>query len=163
MADSNTAGVCPLVSRNVSGEAFSRALRLYVGRGRRYSCKEIERGCGVTARLIEAYLAGPTSEEWRNPSHENMATLFLFLGAQFASDWLAVSRLGAFELPDEEPDPGALAADNSDDNAAITRFAIDREFQDEERPELRVIGTRLMSRGATLAGLKSAAQRRAAA
>lgn len=61
-----------------------------------------------------------------------------------------IAHHGAFDLPDDEPNPGDLAADNSDDNADLTRKALDGTFEDNCPRELVGLGTRMMSRGAKL-------------
>lgn len=162
MRDSQSAGAIPLVSRNAAGEALSRALRLYVGRGRRYSCKEVERGSGVAARMVESYLCDPSQEDWRPAKLAEVLSLARFLGPDFTAQWLSLADQGAFWLPDEEPDPGVLAADNADDNAIVTRAAADRQFDEDERPDLHVVGRRMVSRGAQLAALGHKPMARAA-
>ena len=58
-----------------------------------------------------------------------------------------------FRSPDEDPNPGELAADTSDDSAKIVRAAIDGRFDGEERVELPAVGARMMKRGAQLVAL----------
>ena len=53
-------------------------------------------------------------------------------------------------MNDTTPDLGELAADNSDDNATLTRAAIGGEASVKERRELRAVGHRLIDRGMSL-------------
>lgn len=100
-----------LVSRISVREKLRAALRLYVGRGRRYSVKELSNGTGVPDRLIEAAMCDPESEDFRPLSQEALASITAFLGAPFASAYLELSGLGAFELMDAQiPLPKVLAA-----------------------------------------------------
>jgi hypothetical protein len=46
-----------LVSRSAAREKVRDALRLYVGRGRRFSVKQLSEGAGVQARAVEAAMA----------------------------------------------------------------------------------------------------------
>jgi hypothetical protein len=106
-----------LVSRNAIREKQRAALRLYVGRGRRYSVKELSDGSGVPARAIEAAMCFIDDENYRPLSLENLASLCSFLRAPFASAFLELSGLGAFELMDGQiPLPNVLtAADQAED------------------------------------------------
>lgn len=142
-----------LVSRTTAQEAFRDALRLYIGRGRRYSVKQASNASGVPDRMIECFMAHPDSTDYRKPDIEEILSLASFLGPDFTSEWLALAHQGAFTLPDEEPHPGNIAADNADDNAEITRRAIDGEFCPVDKRALRPVGVRMMSRGATLVAL----------
>lgn len=153
MTGNTSAGLVPLVSRNAQGEALSKALRLFVGRGCRYSYKEVERGSGVSARMIECYRHSPEHEDWRPVKPEELASLFRFLGEEFTTAWLEqVAQQGAYWLPttDDTP-PGALAADACEDAAAIARRAADGVLDNNDVIELRPTGGRMMAQGARLA------------
>lgn len=150
----NSAGEQLIVSRSAARERLVRALRLYVGRGKRYSAKEMERGTGIKARMIEAFMADPVDAEHRSPRIEQLMSLAAFLGPEFTTMWLETAGQGAFWIPDaDDTPPGALAADNAEDNATLTRAAIDGVFDATEKPDLRVVGARMMARGATLKAL----------
>jgi hypothetical protein len=157
MVDYRSADKEPLVSRNAARDAIAKALKLYVGRGRRYSVKELANGTGIKDRVIECAMAGAADTECRSTPPEALLSIALFLGADFTNKWLQLAAQGAFDLPDDEPDPGALAADNSDDNAAVTRAAIDGVFDQAERKVLPLVGARMMTRGAQLVATGRAA------
>lgn len=159
MADDWSANFPLLISREQAGNKIGAALRLYVGRQRRYSVKQLANGTGVKDRLIECAIADAGSVEYRPLPPECLLSLIAFLGPDFTNEFLHLAGQGAFELPDVEPDPGALAADNSDDNATVTRAAMDGVFDDSERPDLRVVGSRMVTRGSQLVALS---KRRAA-
>ena len=146
-----------LVSRDAGVDALAGALRLYVGRGRRYSVKQLSNATGVKDRVIECAMAGSTSGDCRPIGMGDLLSLASFLGAEFTSEWLGKAQLGAFALPEgDDTPPGDLAADNSDDNATLTRAAVDGTFDRTERPALREVGKRMMNRGAALAQLRVA-------
>ncbi|WBO23966.1 hypothetical protein [Sphingomonas abietis] len=150
-----SANIEPLVSREQVGEAIRKALALYVGRGRRYSVKELSNGTGIKDRVIECALCAPTSEHYRPLPLEALTTLELFLGPDFTAARLSLAGQGAFLLPNAGAiDPHALAADNADDNATVTRAALDGEFDADEILILPEVGTRMMTRGAILASLR---------
>lgn len=93
-----------LVSRNAIRERQRSALRLHIGRGRRYSVREASEGSGVPERQIEAAMCGIDDvDSYRPLALENVASLAKFLGASFASHYLELSGLGAFELMDAQP------------------------------------------------------------
>lgn len=147
----DAADFSPLVSRSSAREQFGKAVRLYVGRGKRYSVKQLSNGTGIPDRVIECAICDPYSEEYREPKLDAILSLSAFLGPEFTTEWLKLADQGAFRLPDvEDTPPGALAADNAEDNATLTRAAIDGKFDPEEAPDLRKVGTRLMVRGAQL-------------
>jgi hypothetical protein len=94
-----------LVSRNCLGEKLRDALHLHVGRGRRYSVRELSDATGVPERCIEAAKCQPDDPEYRPLKVEDLASLAKFLGAPFASAFLEPCGLGAFELNDQPPLP----------------------------------------------------------
>ena len=141
-----------LVSRNAARNALRNAIRLYVGRGRRYSVKQLSNATGVKDRVIECAMADPDSPDYREPELAAIMSITTFLGETFGSEWVSVAGMGMFRLPDvDDTPPSELAAENAEDNAAIARAAIDNEFDRTERAHLRPVGIRLMTRGAQLA------------
>ena len=155
MAGQYSAGETKLVSRSLFGEAFSKALRLYVGRGCRYSVKQLSNATGVKDRVIECAIAGPDNSDYRSPNGEDQASLTKFLGDEFATAWMSQAiGMGAFWLPDSgHIPPPELAAVLSEDTAKIVRMAIDGKFDREETPHLHDIGRRMMVLGALLSRL----------
>jgi hypothetical protein len=151
MSDQQSADFGALISREQAENAFADALRLFVGRRRRYSVDQLAKGSGVPKRLIECFRGYPANHPDFRPLHfGHMLSLVRFLGADFTNEWLSLAGQGAFDLPDEEPDPGDLAADTTDDAATVVRAAMDRKFDKHEKPALKVVGARMISRGAQL-------------
>jgi hypothetical protein len=149
----NAANNSPLVSRTKLFEAVAKGLRNEIGRGKRFSVKEVSNHTGVPDRAIECAKLEPDNPDWRVLSAEQLVSLSSFLGPVFTSEWLAVAQQGAFWLPDGEIEPGEMAADNADDNAVITRAARDNDFDQLERPQLRLVGEHLIERGERLVAL----------
>lgn len=151
MTPATSADLAPLVSRSAAGSAIRDALRLYIGRGRRYSVKQVSNATGVKDRAIECAMADPDNSEWRPLAVDQLLSIALFLRGDFATEWLTLALLGAYDLPDDDgTPPGVLACDNSDDNAMLTRAAMDGVFDADERPTLKIVGTRMVSRGVKL-------------
>jgi hypothetical protein len=153
MADNWSANFPLLVSREQAGNKIGAALRLYVGRRRRYSVKQLANATGVKDRIIECAMTDAGSVDYRPLPPECLLSLIAFLGPDFTNEFLCLAGQGAFELPDEEPDPGEVAADNTDDNAVVVRAAIDGHFDQDERRDLKVVGSRMMTRGSQLVAL----------
>lgn len=122
-----------LVSRNMVREKLTTTLRLYVGRGRRYSVKELSNATGVPDRCIEAAKCDPDDPDYRPLTLENLASLCNFLGAEFASAFLELAGLGAFELGDQQPLPSVLScASPSDETVTEKRRRLIRELAELE-------------------------------
>jgi hypothetical protein len=92
-----------LVSRNAIREKLRDALRLHVGRSRRYSVKELSNGSGVPTRAIEAAMCFIDDENYRPLTLENLISIAKFLGVSFVSHYLGLAGLGVFELMDGQP------------------------------------------------------------
>src|SRR3546814_6614599 len=95
---SNSAGISPNVSRAKLYQAFAHALRLYIGRGKRHSYKDVERGAGVSARMIEAYRYEQDHEEWRAAPVEHIFSIAGFIGPDFTNEILPRSEAHTSEL-----------------------------------------------------------------
>ena len=123
-----------LVSRNAVRERLRDALRLYVGRGRRYSVKELSNGTGVPDRLIESAMCEVDNPDFRPLSHEALASIAKFLGAPFVSHYLELSGLGAFELMDGQiPLPKVLASADTPEDASEERKRLIRQHPPGDR------------------------------
>jgi hypothetical protein len=142
-----------LISRSAANATFREAVRLFVGRGKRFSVKQVSIGTGISARMIESFMAPVDSTDFRKPDLEEVLTLVSFFGSDFTSELIASTGQAAFDLPEDDIPPGQIAADNAEDNAVVTRAAVDGKFDSDERPDLRVIGRRMVSRGQRLAAL----------
>jgi hypothetical protein len=122
-----------LISRNSIREAIRKGLRLYVGRGRRYSVKELSNGSGVPDRVIECAMCDVESEDYRPLSLEALASIGKFLGAQFVSTYLEMSDLGAFELADGQiPLPKVLCSAPVNEDVAEERKRLIRRLAELE-------------------------------
>lgn len=122
-----------LVSRSAIREKHRSALRLHVGRGRRFSVAELSDGSGVPERAIEAAMCFIDDESYRPLALENVASIAKFLGASFASHYLDLSGLGAFELADAQPPlPKVLSSATHDEDVAEERKRLIRRLAELE-------------------------------
>jgi hypothetical protein len=118
-----------LVSRNAVREKLRDTLRLYVGRGRRYSVKELSNATGVPDRMIESAMCAVDDPDYRPLTLENLLSITSFLSAPFASAFLELSGLGAFELMDGQPPlPRVLASAPSQEDEAEERKRLIRRL-----------------------------------
>lgn len=147
-----TADIEPIISRKVVGRQVHDALHKMVGRGTDWSVKQLESRSGVSARMIESAMADPDkSVEWRALRSEAIFSIAAVLGAEFTSVLISVADQGAFDLPEDDGTPPAeIAADNAEDNATLTRAALDNKIDGDEKPQLRVVSSRMITRGMKL-------------
>lgn len=97
MSDNSAANLPPLVSREQAGNAIGDALRLFVGRGRRYSVKQLSNGTGVKERVIECAMCDPVRQaaDYRPLPLEALISISKFLGPLFTTEWLALAEQNA--------------------------------------------------------------------
>lgn len=162
MSDNASANFPPLVSREQVGNVTSEALRLFVGRGKRYSVKQLSNGAGVKDRMIECAMLRVDNLDYRPLPDWAFWSIASFLGSVFTSEVARVSQQGAFDLPEEEPDPGELAAETSETTARVVRMAVDGDFSNDCPQELKSTGTSLMNQGAHLVAIGARRKRRVA-
>ena len=122
-----------LVSRTIWRESVRKALSLYVGRGRRYTVKELSNATGVPDRIIECAKLDPDDPDFRPLREENLASVSKFLGAPFVSLWLEAMGLGAFELADGQiPLPKVLTPTPAQEDATEERKRLIRRLAELE-------------------------------
>jgi transcriptional regulator with XRE-family HTH domain len=148
VSNGNSANISLLVSRSEARQVFRDALRLYVGRGRRFSVKQLSNATGVPDRVIECMISNVESGDYRAPQIEHLLSISKFLREEFATEWLAPAGLAAFDLPDMDlPPPGELVAECANDTAEVAGRAADGEFCHDDRRALLSIGHRSVKRG----------------
>ena len=158
MSNAASANETPLVSREHAGNVINEAIRLFVGRGRRYSVKQLSNGTGVKDRVIECAMCDAVSLDYRPLPLEALISISGFLGPEFTTEWLKLAQQGAFWLPESGGDsPARMAIDLADDAAAVVRAGMDDHFDAEERKTLRPVGRHLIAVGAALAVAEQAA------
>ena len=128
-----SANIPLLVSRNSFREAISKALNMHVGRGRRWTVKELSNATGVPDRIIECAKLDPDDADFRPLREENLASVGKFLGAPFVSIWLEMMGLGAFELADGQiPLPKVLTTAPVNEDVAEERKRLIRRLAELE-------------------------------
>lgn len=149
-----------LVSREQAENAFAAALRIFAGRGRRYSMEQLAKGIGLNkdgkphTKPLYDFISYPSGHPDHRPLHMGIQfSIAKFLGAEFSSEWLRLCSQGAFDLTGDEPDPGSLIAETCEDASTIARAAMDGELDTSDRKHLRPVGHRLIARGHQLVSL----------
>ena len=123
-----------LIPRSVARDKIRDALRLFVGRGRRFSVKELSDGSGVPMRSIEAAMSPIDDENYRPLALEYLMSIAKFLGAPFVSHYLELTGLGAFELMVGQPPlPRILATADQQEDVADERKRLIRRLAELER------------------------------
>lgn len=146
----NAAGIEPLVSRSKHWEAVTRALNMFVGRGKKFSNADCEAGAGVPARMMECYRQQPDAQEWRPIKPEEFASLICFIGPGFSGAYLAAinSGQGAYWLPTGEGDVATLNTDAAEFNYEYSKARDPNsengpEIGPVERERLRLVASRM--------------------
>jgi hypothetical protein len=95
----NSANLSPLISRSAANTVFRDAVRLFVGRGKRYTTKQVEIGTGIAARMIESFMAPVDSTDFRKPDFEEVLSLasFLRVGIHVRTDRASTTGSVRFE------------------------------------------------------------------
>lgn len=164
MSDNAAARFPLLVSREQARNKMADALRLFVGRGRRYSVKQLSNATGVPDWQINAAMIDGGSTDNRPLPPESQLSIAKFLGAEFTSEWLGLAGQAAFDIPDDDTPPAmSLAIDNADDNARLLHIAADNTIAKTESKDAAAIGRREITRGMQLVAAAAKASRKVAA
>lgn len=95
MTDKPSANFPALVSREQAGNEINKALRLFVGRGRRYSVKQLANATGVPDRVIECAMT--SGYDHRSLPDWALLSLMKFLGPEFTNEFLGLAGQTAVE------------------------------------------------------------------
>jgi hypothetical protein len=130
----------PIVSYITVCERQRHALRLFAGRGKRFSTEELSLGAGVKEKRIHAALRPVNADDYRLLRHEELASIAKFLtgeglGAAFMSSLMEPCGLGAFELSGQAPLPKVLASAPISETVQDKRRRLIRELQALEDEE----------------------------
>lgn len=85
MADDFAANFPPLVSSEQAGNAIAKALNLFVGRGKRFTVKELANATGVKDRMIECAKLYADNIDHRPLPDWALLSMMKFLGPSFTS------------------------------------------------------------------------------
>jgi len=88
----------PLIPHDLAARQLQDALRIRVGRGRRYSFADLSDATGVPARTLESYVSGAT------PGFHVLLSLCAVLGPSFTSAILAPCGQAAQDADSDAPE-----------------------------------------------------------
>lgn len=88
----------PVIPQDLAAQRLEDALRLRVGRGRRYSFASLSDATGIKTRTLESYAQGAS------PSLANLLSLFAVLGPGFTSDILSAAGQSAKDGTTDDPE-----------------------------------------------------------
>jgi hypothetical protein len=108
------------LSEDGADEAIYRALSLFIGRGRKFSCEDIETGTEgrIKADTIQKWIAGDPVQRKR-PSAAKVLLLQQFIGVELTNKLLAPIGQGGRSLNAEEGSPAVVLAHLTADVATI--------------------------------------------
>ena len=123
--------VKPPISRDEALEAFSDAIRKHVGRGRRFSARDVAYACGVKDRAIGNWFAGGNA-----PELPALLSLCRLLGPAFTSRVLAPASLGGVERIEAVPiHPLKIAEHMSGETTQLLECLADGRFCHRDRTQ----------------------------
>lgn len=122
----------PLISHDHAVRVLDDALRLRVGRGKRYSVASVASEAGIAARTIESYMQG------KAPGLNALLSLMSVLGPGFTSDVLAPVGMAAREADPSEPEHAKLLAALCAISAELAQSMSDGFVDHREAASLRI-------------------------
>lgn len=127
-----------IVPHDAAARLIEDALRLRVGRGRRYSFPALSDATGIPTRTLESYVQGAT------PSLAGFLSICAVLGPSFTSDILAACGQSAKDGTDAEPEHLRVLAALGALTAQIADAVEDGHVDHREAAALRPCAQRLM-------------------
>ena len=123
-----------LISPDRASEAVAQTLRLFIGRGRKFSVEDVAEGTGIPARTLRSYIA--TGEERRAPSGDTLLVLSHFLGRDFSSRLLGNIGQGTFDLNPAPGEPGYVIATLIRVASVFAELGVDQVFCNGDKGKL---------------------------
>lgn len=125
-----------MISQHAADDALVATIALFMGRGRRWSVKDVEIGTGISERTLSAMIA-LDPESRRAPSGRNLLLLMSFFGVEFTDRLLSHVGQGARDLNPAPDAPGVVIAGIMSAAAEFARAGADNQFCSRDRRELR--------------------------
>jgi len=106
----------PVFPPDAAALTLTRALAIYVGRGRRWSFSDLAAASGVPETNLRAYAAGT-----RSPTYSSLMSIVGVIGEEFGSRLSAPVGIGMFALPEADDDDGEIVERLADTLATVVR------------------------------------------
>lgn len=131
----NTVSGTPLITQQGADDAVYRALSLFIGSGRRFSCDDIETGTGIPVRTVGSWIANAV-ENRRRPKAAHMLILQQFVGIELTNKLLGSIGQGGRSLTPDDQAPGMVVAKLSAGLQEFAQRAADGIYDHVDRAEL---------------------------
>jgi hypothetical protein len=128
-----------LISQDTAVRCIEDALRLRVGRGRRYTFQGLSDATGIPTRTLESYVDGAT------PSLANLLSLFAALGPSFTSDVLSPAGQSASDAQPDDPQHMQLLSALCGASAMLSDAVADGKVDHREEAQLRPVAADLIA------------------
>lgn len=149
MSDNDAAELSLLVSHEQLNNAFWRAIRMFVGRGKRHKAADVSIGAGVHRRTLDCYRQFEIGHPDHRPlDYDQKFSIASFIGADLTSQWIKFMGQTAHDLPDGGPGEGDY------DDAALEATELVHEVQRARHPNSPG-GTRIVQQEAEIITLKA--------
>lgn len=125
------------ISRNRLAFVMSEILRLFVGRGMKWSVAKLCTATGVPERKIECAKREPGDGEHRHLAAEEIASILSALGPRAQSMYLKDMGTKAVALEACDQEPGTIMAILSRGTAEFVERGIDGDYDGGDRARLR--------------------------
>lgn len=129
----------PLISQDAAKDRVSDALQLRIGRGKRYSFRQVADATGIPERTIDSYARGDNS-----PTLANLLSLFSAMGADFTSDVIALSGQSASSCNGDEPEHMRVLCAAGELVSMISAAIEDGHVDHQEAATLRPLAQRMI-------------------
>lgn len=129
----------PLIPHDLAACAIEDALRLRVGRGRRYSYAALADATGISQRALESYTA-----QGSTPSLAGLLSLCAVLGPGFASDILGLAGQTVSAADDAEAEHMRVLSSMGQLTSQIAQAVEDGHVDHREAAQLRPLAQSLI-------------------
>ncbi|KRS17512.1 hypothetical protein RIdsm_02515 [Roseovarius indicus] len=130
----------PLIPHELAVTRLQDALRLRVGRGKRYSVQGLADAARIKPRTIESYLSGDAT-----PGLNGFISLCAVLGPAFTSDVLAEAGLVARSADADEPEHMRAISLMSEGTRMIADALADGYVDHQERAKIKPHADRIIA------------------
>lgn len=137
-----------LIPHDLAARRIEDALRLRVGRGKRYSFVSLSDATGIPARTLESYVQGAT------PGLHCFLSICAALGPSFTSDVLGLCEQSASDLNGDAPAYSQVMANSAAFVSAMADALADGRVDHREAAKLREDASSLIEMLEPLARMK---------
>ena len=122
----------PLISQEAAKARVSDALQLRIGRGKRYSFRQVADATGIPERTIDSYARGDNAPTWAN-----MVALCAVRGPGFTSDVLVDAGQTATACDGSAPEHMRALCALTEASAALAEALADGFVDHQEAAQIR--------------------------